>query len=57
MVTRSLHASRIARDEQPSTPEQPLSPKLATIVDSISGLTLLEVSELVTALKVSVGAC
>ncbi|KAI5452432.1 54S ribosomal protein L12, mitochondrial [Naganishia albida] len=51
VVTRSLHASRVARDEQPSTPEQPLSPKLATIVDSISGLTLLEVSELVSALK------
>lgn len=57
VAIRSLHVSRVARDEQPSTPEQPLSPKLATIVDSISGLTLLEVSELVTALKVSVGAC
>ena len=57
VAIRSLHVSRVARDEQPSTPEQPLSPKLATIVDSISGLTLLEVSELVTALKVSVGTC
>ncbi|KAJ9111633.1 hypothetical protein QFC19_000989 [Naganishia cerealis] len=41
-----------AGDEQKSSSsEQPLSPKLSTIVDSISGLTLLEVSELVQALK------
>jgi hypothetical protein len=55
IAVRSLHASRLVRDEQTSATEQPLSPKLATIVDSISGLTLLEVSELVSALKVSRG--
>ncbi|KAJ9118227.1 hypothetical protein QFC22_004134 [Naganishia vaughanmartiniae] len=51
IAVRSLHATRLVRDEQTSAAEQPLSPKLATIVDSISGLTLLEVSELVSALK------
>jgi large subunit ribosomal protein L7/L12 len=30
----------------------PVSPKIASIVDSVEGLTLLEVSELVSALKV-----
>lgn len=55
LAVRSLHASRLVRDEKTSATEQQLSPKLATIVDSISGLTLLEVSELVSALKVSHG--
>ena len=38
-------------DAEPSTSAAPLSPKIAPLVDQISTLSLLEVSELVTALK------
>lgn len=46
-------SSRVMAEEQPEAlAKSPVSPKIAPIVDQISGLTLLEVSELVTALKV-----
>jgi large subunit ribosomal protein L7/L12 len=47
----STSTSRFAEAESSA----PLSPKIAPIVDQISGLTLLEVSELVSALKVRRG--
>ncbi|BEI92690.1 uncharacterized protein CcaverHIS019_0503180 [Cutaneotrichosporon cavernicola] len=44
---RAFSSTRIAREEAAPA----VSPKIASIVDSVEGLTLLEVSELVSALK------
>ncbi|KAK1922602.1 ClpS-like protein [Papiliotrema laurentii] len=53
-ICRSFSSSQ-RRFDSPAPADQPgpstISPKIAPIVDSISSLTLLEVSELVTALK------
>ena len=53
LASRHFASTRISRDEAgPSAVAA--SPKIEGIVDSISTLSLLEVSELVTALKVGV---
>lgn len=52
MTARAFSTSRIVREEAAAAAEN-VSPKIKSIVDSVEGLTLLEVSELVTALKVS----
>lgn len=49
---RAFSVSRAVREEAAAAPAE-VSPKIKSIVDSVEGLTLLEVSELVTALKVS----
>ncbi|OWZ75557.1 ribosomal protein L7/L12 [Cryptococcus neoformans Tu401-1] len=51
IVLRSFSSSRSTFSEAPPTGEAPVNPKIAPIVESISSLSLLEVSELVTALK------
>lgn len=48
---RMLSTTRVVRDE--AAPAAEVSPKISSIVDSVEKLTLLEVSELVSALKVS----
>ncbi|KAL1407590.1 54S ribosomal protein L12, mitochondrial [Vanrija albida] len=48
-VARAFSASRLVRDEAAAA--APVAPKIKSIVDSVEGLTLLEVSELVSALK------
>ncbi|GFZ47330.1 54S ribosomal protein L12, mitochondrial [Saitozyma sp. JCM 24511] len=54
-ASSSLRAFSSSRPSSSAAPEQPpaspVSPKIAPLVDSISSLSLLEVSELVTALK------
>ncbi|KIR63869.1 50S small subunit ribosomal protein L7/L12 [Cryptococcus bacillisporus CA1873] len=50
VVLRSFSSSRPTFSETPAS-DAPVNPKIAPIVDSISSLSLLEVSELVTALK------
>ncbi|KGB75746.2 50S small subunit ribosomal protein L7/L12 [Cryptococcus deuterogattii R265] len=50
VVLRSFSSSRPTFSETPAG-DAPVNPKIAPIVDSISSLSLLEVSELVTALK------
>ncbi|WVW79483.1 ribosomal protein L7/L12 [Kwoniella bestiolae CBS 10118] len=53
LLSRPLSTSRpyLAEAEASSSAAAPVSPKISPIVDQISGLTLLEVSELVSALK------
>ncbi|WRT69189.1 ribosomal protein L7/L12 [Kwoniella shivajii] len=52
ILSRPLSTSRtVFAEAESSSSAAPVSPKIAPIVDQISGLTLLEVSELVTALK------
>jgi hypothetical protein len=46
-----LSTTRVVRDEA-AAPAAEVSPKISSIVDSVEKLTLLEVSELVSALKV-----
>lgn len=48
---RMLSTTRVVRDEA-AAPAAEVSPKISSIVDSVEKLTLLEVSELVSALKV-----
>ncbi|WVO22396.1 ribosomal protein L7/L12 [Cryptococcus decagattii] len=50
VVLRPFSSSRPTFSETPAS-DGPVNPKIAPIVDSISSLSLLEVSELVTALK------
>lgn len=54
---RSLSTTRVVRDAAPAAAAAEVSPKISSIVDSVEKLTLLEVSELVTALKVSCAIC
>lgn len=50
---RFLSTTRVVRDEAaPAAAAAEVSPKISSIVDSVEKLTLLEVSELVSALKV-----
>lgn len=50
-----LSTTRVVRDEAAPAAAAEVSPKISSIVDSVEKLTLLEVSELVQALKVSLG--
>lgn len=55
-----LSTTRVVRDEAAPAAAAEVSPKISSIVDSVEKLTLLEVSELVQALKVSLlwsGCC
>lgn len=49
---RALSTTRVVREEAAAAAAAEVSPKISSIVDSVEKLTLLEVSELVSALKV-----
>lgn len=52
ITTSALAQQRITRRYQSTDAAAPTNPKIATIVDQISQLTLLETADLVSSLKV-----